>query len=112
MEKRMPFCTEQGVFSIVGKVLIGILVAAGVALFFGFVVMWLWNWLMPDIFGLNKISFWQAWGLVVLSHILFKSFPHPPHRRHDEMWKKHFREKYYKNRKEEIQQETTAPTAQ
>jgi hypothetical protein len=41
---------------------------------FGFAVMWLWNWLMPAIFGLHAISFWQALGLLVLSKILFGGF--------------------------------------
>ena len=44
---------------------------------FGFVVMWLWNWLMPAIFGLHLISFWQALGLLVLSKILFSGFRGP-----------------------------------
>ncbi|HKF58025.1 MAG TPA: hypothetical protein VKJ45_21385 [Blastocatellia bacterium] len=38
---------------------------------FGFVVMSLWNWLMPALFRLPVISFWQALGLVILSKILF-----------------------------------------
>lgn len=42
------------------------------ALLFGFPVMWLWNWLMPGIFGLPEISFWQAWGLLTLCGFLFK----------------------------------------
>lgn len=33
----------------------------------------LWNWLMPEIFGLKVISLFQAWGLAFLSSILFKS---------------------------------------
>lgn len=33
----------------------------------------LWNWLMPVIFGLPMISFWQALGLLFLSSIMFKS---------------------------------------
>jgi len=33
----------------------------------------LWNWLMPAIFGLTTITFWQAWGLSFLSSILFKN---------------------------------------
>lgn len=41
---------------------------------FGFVVMGLWNWLMPAIFGLRTVGYWQALGLVVLSKILFGSF--------------------------------------
>ncbi len=44
------------------------------AFLFGLFVMLLWNWLMPDIFGLPKIDYWHAWGLVLLSHILFKSW--------------------------------------
>ena len=37
----------------------------------GFVISGLWNVLMPQIFGLHTISFWQALGLLVLSRILF-----------------------------------------
>lgn len=36
------------------------------------VTMWLWNWLMPAIFKLPTIGFWQAAGLLVLSHLLLK----------------------------------------
>ena len=36
-------------------------------------VMWLWNWLMPDLFGLREIGWAQAWGLFVLCGFLFKS---------------------------------------
>ena len=39
-----------------------------------FVVMSLWNWLMPGLFGLRIISFWQALGLLVLSKILLGGF--------------------------------------
>ncbi len=31
----------------------------------------LWNGLMPEIFGLRTITYWQALGLMVLSWILF-----------------------------------------
>jgi hypothetical protein len=41
---------------------------------FGFVVMGLWNWLMPALFGSNSIGYWQAFGLLVLSRILFGGF--------------------------------------
>ncbi len=36
-------------------------------------VMLLWNWLMPLIFGLPILSFWQTFGLCVLSSCLFKN---------------------------------------
>jgi len=37
----------------------------------GWVVMRLWNWLTPAIFGWHTITFWQAFGLLVLARILF-----------------------------------------
>jgi hypothetical protein len=43
----------------------------GLLALFGFVVMWLWNWLMPKIFGLPQIGYWEGWGLLVLAKILF-----------------------------------------
>jgi hypothetical protein len=44
------------------------------ALVLSFIVMHLWNWLMPPVFGLRWITFWQALGLLVLSKILFGGF--------------------------------------
>src|SRR6187549_3860548 len=37
----------------------------------GEVVMYLWNWLLPEIFGWRMITFWQALGLLALCRILF-----------------------------------------
>jgi hypothetical protein len=59
----------------------------------GFVVMGLWNWLMPALFGLKLIGYWQAVGLIILSKILFGGFRRTGgrggHRLHDmrERWK-------------------------
>ena len=41
---------------------------------FGELVMHLWNWLLPAIFGWREITFWQALGLLVLCRILFGGF--------------------------------------
>jgi hypothetical protein len=46
----------------------------GIALFItvgGEVVMHLWNWLLPALFGWRLITFWQAVGLLALCRILF-----------------------------------------
>ena len=40
---------------------------------FGGAVLYLWNWLMPDLFGLHSITYWQALGLLGLSWILFRA---------------------------------------
>ena len=101
MEKHDRLRKTRGIFAIIGMTIGGVIIAAAMALLFGFVVMWLWNWLMPAIFGLTTITFWQAWGLVVLSHILFKSFPHHNHHNHDDRWKKHFKQKYFSEQPKE-----------
>lgn len=38
-------------------------------------VYFLWNWLMPDLFHLQEITFMQAWGISWFTSILFKSTP-------------------------------------
>ena len=51
-----------------------ILIPLGIVAFsalIGFVVMQLWNCLLPDIIHANPINFWQAIGLFVLCKILF-----------------------------------------
>ena len=37
----------------------------------GEIVMYLWNWLVPPLFGWREITFWQALGLLLLCRILF-----------------------------------------
>jgi hypothetical protein len=41
---------------------------------FSFVVMRLWNWLTPALFGWHLITYWQAVGVLILSKILFGGF--------------------------------------
>ena len=40
----------------------------------GEVVMKLWNWLLPPLFGWRQITFWQGVGLLALCRILFGGF--------------------------------------
>lgn len=54
------------------KILAILALIAVIALLMTFPVMWLWNWLMPDIFGLVEINFWQALGINILSGILIQ----------------------------------------
>ena len=55
---------------IAGWILLGIIAVVGLAILFGYIIMWLWNWLMPDLFGLSTINYWQAVGIFILSKIL------------------------------------------
>ena len=38
---------------------------------FTFAVMWLWNWLVPEVFNGPILSYWQTLGLLVLTKIIF-----------------------------------------
>ena len=55
------------------EILGGIALIAILAIVFSFPTMWLWNWLMPTLFGLVKINWLQALGLNILSGILFRN---------------------------------------
>jgi hypothetical protein len=50
---------------------IGIGAIALVTFVGGQLVMRLWNWLLPPLFGVPEVTFWQAVGLLALSRILF-----------------------------------------
>lgn len=59
------------------KIWIALIAPPAIVLFgwlFGELVMHLWNWLLPPLFGLHAITFWQALGLVLLCRILFGSW--------------------------------------
>jgi hypothetical protein len=56
----------------VGKLIFGVgLIILIVLAGFGQAVYHLWNWLMPEIFGLRAITYWQGVGLMLLSWLLF-----------------------------------------
>lgn len=63
MRKKSPL-------EIVGMIIFGAFAITGLAILFGFVIMWLWNWLMPEIFGLSTLTYWQAVGLFILLKLL------------------------------------------
>ena len=57
---------KKSPIEIAGIIIFGAIAITGLAILFGFVIMWLWNWLMPTIFGLGTLTFWQAVGLFIL----------------------------------------------
>jgi hypothetical protein len=58
------------------------------ALVLAVVVMWLWNWLMPGLLGAAAITYWQAFGLMILARLVLGTLgmgwkrPHWHGRRH------------------------------
>ena len=84
---RTPFFKGMHV---AGMVVFGIAAAAVFALVFGILVMLLWNWLMPLIFGLPEITYWQAFGIVILVKLIFGTIGH----RHGQKESGHFRDRF------------------
>ncbi len=89
LSKRGPewFYKLPKVVRIAGMAVLGLLFIAIFAVIFGLAVQYLWNWLMPELFGLGTISYWQAIGIVILSKILFGFGPHGKHDRKDDRCK-------------------------
>ena len=56
----------EGILTIIGLIML-------VAMLFGLPLQILWNLLMPELFSLPYISFWQACGLNLIAGILFRS---------------------------------------
>jgi hypothetical protein len=63
---------------IAGKIIGGIFMAALFAFIFGLFVMLLWNWLMPALFNLPVISYWQAVGVIIIARLIFGGGHHRP----------------------------------
>lgn len=53
------------------KIIFAICFGALLVFLVGYLVMRLWNWLMPELFSLSTIGYWQAVGLIVLAKIFF-----------------------------------------
>lgn len=64
---------------IIGWIITGLAAIAGMGLLVGIIVQVLWNWLMPAIFGLPEITYWQGVGIFILFKILFGGH-HPYHK--------------------------------
>lgn len=86
-----------------GFIIMGAIVAAGFAFIFGYFVMLLWNWLMPELFGLVAITFWKAVGIILLARFIFGGFKHSQNYPKSEFYKmkffNHWSEKSKKERK-------------
>jgi hypothetical protein len=77
----------RGVFYFGKFIIMGIAFLA----LFTYVVMLLWNWLVPELFSGPILTYWQTLGILVLSKILLSGFGHKhkdsqPWRSRDHRW--------------------------
>lgn len=62
----------MGILKGIAMIVLAVLIDFIMSFITGVIVMYLWNWLMPDIFGLTTITYWQGIGIAFLCSILFK----------------------------------------
>ena len=99
-----PKTTGSKTWHIVGHVAVGLVFAVVFALVFGLLVKFIWNSLMPGIFNLKEITYWQAFGIIILAKLLFGGIGH----RHHDRWGKNG--KYFSPRtRSDDQLDETAP---
>lgn len=82
-----------------GKFLIALLFLAGIFLL-PYIVMLLWNGILPEVIGVKAITYWQAVGIFILSKLLFGGFKFGKHH-HNHKMKEHLREKFMNMNQEE-----------
>jgi hypothetical protein len=73
-EKRIERKIENRIAKMVAIAVMVVVAFIAFVFIGGVVVQALWNWLVPTIFGLPTLDFWQALGLLALTRILFGSF--------------------------------------
>ena len=63
MRRKLIFLAPLAILGLLAFIAIG-----------GELVLQLWNWLLPPLFGWRQITFWEALGLLALCRILFGGF--------------------------------------
>ena len=74
----------------------GIIILAGIVA----LTMWLWNMLIPDIFGGKTITYWQAMGLLVLTNLFIWPLRGHGKQQHDHLHK-HVEEHFHSEDQEQ-----------
>jgi hypothetical protein len=58
---------------VIAAFVLAVATLVAISLIMALPTMWLWDWLMPELFGLKEITLFQAWGVNFLSGMLFKN---------------------------------------
>jgi hypothetical protein len=80
----------------------------------GTAVQLLWNWLLPALFGVPEVTFWQALGVLALSRILFGGLGGGGRSKREPYFKDEDKERFARRVRERFHQRTQeagGPTA-
>ncbi len=84
------------------KVVFMIIAVLFFILLFGYGFMLLWNWLMPDVFGLPVLTYWKAVGILVMAKLLFGNFEGKGHKKESKKSYKRFKGRRWDNCKSDF----------
>ena len=90
METQEKCCRNvhcKSIWKCVGFGVLGVIGFIAFAGIIGLAISWLWNCLMPSLFNLPIIGFWQAIGLAVLARLLIGASHGGWHRKFGRKWK-------------------------
>ena len=62
---------SKDVFHGVGIIFAAVIIIICWALLWSLPIMWLWNWIMPGLLGVGKLTWLKAWGLTILVNLIF-----------------------------------------
>ncbi|WP_431126569.1 hypothetical protein [Flagellimonas flava] len=94
-EKRVEKYVTKGF-----KIFFAFIIFCILVLLAGYVFMHLWNWLMPDIFGLTTIGYWQSLGLILLAKFIFGFGNHSSKKSNHKSEKRHKGDRFCRTKKE------------
>lgn len=66
----------ENILTFIGALVLVVALIVGIGALMALPVMWLWNGVMPNLFAadvVRPINFWNAWGLLILCGLLFRS---------------------------------------
>lgn len=64
---------KHSISGVIAVVVLSLFFAFGILSIKAWAVMFLWNWVMVDLFALPVLNFWYSFGLTILFSLLFKS---------------------------------------
>jgi len=71
---RTSYTGRNRALLVAGHLAAGAVLAALLALVFGWFITLLWNHILPDLLGLKAIRYWQSVGLILMTRILVGGF--------------------------------------
>ena len=65
--------TVEIVAGVIGMIVAVFVIAFLFGMLMAWPLMWIWNWMMPDLFGMPTLTYWQAFWGSFMAKLIFPS---------------------------------------